>query len=244
MLRLAKPAFITGLAVMLAVFLALSADAQGVANSHLVILVDMSVSFAPLKPEDIRALESIGDAVVKIAVQQQWDPPLGLYWGKIGASSLFADPPCGRAVLYNPRIVQKKEVHELRNQDELRAWFKACIKILTGGAVKLEQYTDISGAVTLAGEIGKHAPGVKAIIILSDFVESLPPGTQPVEIRLSGERAVLVYRPEVSDHKDPNQMFRRLVEWEERLKKAGAKDVCRVPVRGIGPGSIERCVTR
>src|SRR5260370_39074444 len=63
------------------------------------VIVDMSASFAPLTKEDGDALQSIGSAIVKIAVEQ-WEQPVRLFWATIGSSSIGRQPPCGKAKQY------------------------------------------------------------------------------------------------------------------------------------------------
>ena len=223
-------------------------QAQPLPETSVVFLVDMSASFAPLKVEDKQALEAVTQAVMQMALEQ-WRHPVSFFWVKIGTSSINAEPPCGRAMQYRPRLVEPGPRQnsgtgsELFSREKLKAWFDVCILRLTRGKIPVDQYTDLSGAVQVATESARGVRGLKVIIILSDFDEDLPPGRPPVRFALSSERVVMIYRPEPSDSKDPNLMLKRLVDWENRFKMAGARDVCRIPVRGLLPGSVARCLT-
>lgn len=218
------------------------ASAQSIPQSWAIILVDISQSFAPLTDADTtRALESIADSLHRLAVQE-WDQPVMLWWSTIGAPSRSAKNPCGLAIQYRTKIVKGKNANELTSPDDLRAWFKACVLRLTGPGIQPEPHTDISGAISKAGQVLRKAQGRKVIILLSDFVESLPSGALPATFKLNSEHVVMVYRPEVKDEKNLNQMTKRLDEWETKIRQAGAKDVCQVPVGGISPASVEQCL--
>lgn len=216
-------------------------DTQDTLPTGVVVLVDMSQSFAPLTPEDKRALQVIGDALSRFT-HQEWDQPVMMFWSTIGSFSPGATSPCGSAVLYRSRLVPRKQSREINSPEQLRAWLDACVERLTGGAVKIEPYTDIAGGVQHAAEVIRTVASRKVIFVISDFVESLPVRRPSVELRLSGQHLVMIYKPEIGDQKDANQMFRRLQEWEARFKRAGATSVCRLAIKGIVAPSVEACM--
>src|SRR2546425_9846948 len=158
----------------------------------------MSASFAPLTSEDSVALESAAEATVLMTVEQerQWEQPVRFLWAAIGASSQRLPLPCGPAVEFRSLIVPRKRRGELHTTDQLRAWNGACILRLLR-ATKPQSATDISGAIALAGEVAKLVAGLKVLVIFSDFQEELPRGQEPTTFRLSSERVVMLYRPEV-----------------------------------------------
>jgi len=208
-----------------------------------VVLVDMSRSFAPLTAEDKRALEAIRDAVGG-RIQREWDQPVMVFWSTIGSFSPGVVSPCPQSILYQRRLVPRKGDREVSDFDTLKAKIQACIERLTGGAVKPEEGTDISGGVQHAAEILRPVVGKKIIIIVSDFVESLPSGRDSVPVRLSGEYVAMIYKPEITDERKRNQMYERLNEWQTRLKSAGANVCSPVAIKGILPASIERCLPK
>jgi hypothetical protein len=210
-------------------------------ETAVVILIDLSKSFAPLKSADERALEQVGIAVVHMATRE-WQRPVLFLWSIIGSSSQFRDLPCGPPILYAPRIGRQSRQGEIGTEQRLRNWNKACVLRLTGGGIKPEEYTDISGAVYLASETARSSTGRKFLIIMSDFYEDLPPGNQPTKFQLSGEQVVMLYRPDPRDEKDPNQMIARLQDWASRLKNAGARGACLLPVKGVSRLGVENCL--
>ncbi len=108
-------------------------------------------------------------------------------------------------------------------------------------AIRPEPATDISGAVALAADVARLVSGLKVLIVLSDFQEELPRGHKPTPFRLSSERVVMLYRPDVRDTPSGDEMYQRLQDWERRLKAAGASTVCRVPIKGVLAESIRAC---
>src|SRR2546429_6761314 len=78
--------------------------------------------------------------------------------------------------------------------DNLQACTKTVVRASTAGSER-SAYTDISGAVALAAEQGQSVLGPKYIVIVSDFIEDLPPGKRPIRLQLNGERILLLHRP-------------------------------------------------
>jgi hypothetical protein len=108
-------------------------------------------------------------------------------------------------------------------------------------------YTDISGAIALAAEQGESIVGSKYLIIISDFIEDLSPGTRPIKLQLNGERVLLLHRTGTEhtpvalvDHLD------RIHGWSDALRRDGASSVVALPlnsvtrlrvIRALGAGS-------
>lgn len=211
--------------------------AQELPRTAATIVVDMSESFAPLEPQDSMALEAITIALATMA-DTDWEQPVQFYWTTV--EPYTAPAPCGPPKLYRLVIVNRPLSGVLPSRDVLRAWLTACILKLTGPGAVFSKYTDISGALRIAAEGARGTPGAKTIIVLSDFVEDLPSGQNPVEFELSSEKVVMVYR----DEGDRNLLFARLDEWQRRLEQAGASGVCRIAVQVVSPAGIMRCVTQ
>ena len=238
----------TGVCLLVAAVLILPAaspaEAQEPPQTSVIILVDMSASFAPLIPEDRTALESLADAIVRMTAQQAegWEQPVKLMWAVIGSSSMKQTPPCGPAIQFRGMIAGRRP-GVITRADSLRIWFKACVLRLMGGAAPPERYTDISGAVALASEVARQIQGLKVVFMLSDFAEDLPPGDSPARFALRGEHVVLLYRPDARSRQGSDQVLARVREWETRLRGAGASSVCRLPIKGITAGSVEACLS-
>jgi hypothetical protein len=84
--------------------------------------------------------------------------------------------------------------------------------------------------------------GRKFLVVFSDFVEDHPKEAVETRFTLSGERVLMIYRAESSDLADPNRLFARLAVWEQRLKRAGAASVVRLPTDGITPSTVAKCL--
>lgn len=231
-----------GLGLLLLISVATTATgSEHTLPTAVVVLVDLSQSFAPLTPEDKGALHRIGDALHRLA-HRTWTQPVMIFWSPIGSFSPGATSPCGPAILYRPRMVPRRHSEEISDSERLRAWLRECVERFTGGAARIEQHTDIAGGVQHAAEVMQAVTSKKVIIVVSDFVESLPVGRPTVDLRLSGETVAMIYKPEIADHGDPNQMLRRLGEWAARFKKSGAGSVCRIAIKGLVAPSVEACI--
>lgn len=216
---------------------------QEVPQTAVVILVDTSASFAPLSKHDLEGIRSIARAIEKLT-KEEWEQPVSLFWSTIDSASAFSPPPCGTAIQYRPRLVQKDkpgDPTEKRSAARLRAWFDACLQILKSGALTPDKYTDISGAVAMAVAGMEGVKGLRTVVIVSDFEEDLPPGTQPTSFKLHRERIVMVYGPSRSDRQRADRLFDRVEQWEQKFADANAGQICPVPLKGMLPASIIRC---
>jgi hypothetical protein len=205
------------------------------------VLVDISKSFAPLTRADQNALDQLERAIERAATSA-WEPPVSIYWTTIGNSGVLANSVCGSA-LFHPRMVTpRSRSDEFSSVGQLQPWFHECIRaVVTRSQQHQEAYTDISGSIALAAENARRVSGKKYIAILSDFAEDRPAGTKATEFELSGETVVMLYRAQPADASDGNLLFARLKQWEERLKRAGAKSTCRVSIVGATSNTIGSC---
>jgi hypothetical protein len=203
------------------------------------LIVDVSKSFAPLGNDHRQTLERVGDEVT-IMAQQQWEKPIKLSWSVIGSDSLSSKPPCPAAT-YNERLIAGNAPKgELTRRDLVKAWMNECLQQVIARSKNPENYTDISGAIALSTY--NRSPAVnKMVIIYSDFVEDLRPGTEVAHFNLSGEHFILLARPEAGDSKNLNSLFQRLEAWERRLKSAGASTVCRMVDINLSEGAFAGC---
>jgi hypothetical protein len=199
------------------------------------IIVDLSKSFSPIDKEKEAALRGVAEAVVQL-LTHSW-PSGSLYVSAIGKSSLTLDAPCGSAITYEPRLIQSdtndRSKTKITRPDLLKSWVSECLGLIKRRSAREEPFTDISGAVAMAARSMKDVSGQKLLCIMSDFVEDLPRGNLRAEFSLSGERVLMLWAPQSRDPKDPNQLFKRLADWEERFKRAGASEVVQVPIAGF-----------
>ena len=221
---------------------ATSEPAVEASKAAVVLLVDISQSFAPLIKEDQDALNIVVSDLVALA-QNTWEPPITFYWSMITSNSLYATPPCGAAKRYQQRLVARASTGtDITRPEILTAWMQECVNAIIKRSGSVEKFTDISGAIQLAAQSNGSVNGQRVVIIYSDFAEDLAPGSEPTRFALHGETAVLLYRPDsTNDRRSPNSLFDRLKAWETKLKENGARTVCVRPIRGITPGSVANC---
>src|SRR5438132_1096642 len=215
------------------------------AGHSVVVLVDFSKSFAHLVGDE-RALEELASATSELA-QREWQAPVEILWSRIQTASLIAGPLCG-PFQFQQTLIKRDNDDSSQIVDKLQACTKTVVRASTAGSER-SAYTDISGAVALAAEQGQSVLGPKYIVIVSDFIEDLPPGKRPIRLQLNGERILLLHRPgtekmalALGNH------LGRIQRWSEALREAGAASVTALPlsaitqqriVRALGSGSKE-----
>lgn len=211
-------------------------------RTSVAVAVDLSASFAPLTKDDRHALESLITVLERLS-SESWEQPVRLYWLAIGTASATKAEPCGPAVYYAETLVDRSGSKDtLTRKRHLRAWANACLLRLFGADTVVDSSTDISGALQAAADSARHIDGAKILIVLSDLIEES--GSPSIPLKLSGEKIVLLYRPTGRDLIDPARVSRRLADWEARLRSAGASQICHLAVKGVGPDSIERCLSK
>lgn len=209
-------------------------------QSGVVILVDTSGSFGPLDKHQIQGIRSIARAVEKLAVEE-WITPVALFWATIDSTSVKSNPPCGPAVLYKPALIKGRIADVIESRKELHAWFDACLEVFSNNKATPDSYTDIGGAIAMATATLQGAKDLNAIIIVSDFEEDLPIGTEATPFTFRDEHVVMVYGPSRKDSAQPKQMFQRIAEWKQRFRAAHAKSVCDIPLKGLLLSHIIAC---
>ena len=95
--------------------------------------------------------------------------------------------------------------------------------------------------MAIAADSARRVKGKKILAVLPDFAEDLPAGTKPTDFELSGENVVLLFRGQAADAANGNLLLNRMKQWEARLKSAGAKAVCRLPIVGVKSNTIASC---
>ncbi len=213
---------------------------QAISGTSVVVLVDFSKSFIPLSQEDKSALEAVSEATVDLA-KHTWHPPIGILWSRIQTASLLSSPLCGPFQFQQHLIKRDDDSHSIT--DTLHECTSKTIKIPIKSPQQM-QYTDISGAIALATEQGKSVNGDKYLLIISDFLEDLPPGQQPVRLGLNGEHVLLLHRMgsdrtkggDLSDH------LARISRWIKALHSAGASSVVALPLAAATTPRIIRAL--
>lgn len=225
--------------LLLVFFLGCSATKSQSEGTSLVVLVDFSKSFVPLS-NDERSLSEVSAATSELA-QREWQPPVTVLWSRIQTASLISSPLCG-PFQFQQSLIKRDNDDSAKIADKLQACTKATV--LTS-AIASEQapYTDISGAIALATEQGRSTFGPKYLIVLSDFVEDLPPGKQPIRLQLNGEHVLLLHR--IGTDRTPLALVDHLVRirrWSDALRHAGAASVVALPLSSITRQRIMRAL--
>lgn len=210
---------------------------QRVSGSSLVVLVDFSQSFVPLSAQDERALRETSAAISRLA-RQTWDPPVAFLWSRIQSASLVSTPLCGPFQYQESLIKLEKDDSAQRLEECTTSTVRA-----SADAKNRTPYTDISGAVALAADQGESVPGSKYLIIISDFMEDLPPGAHPASFRLHGERVLLLHR--TGTDRTPSEGLEhldRVRTWSKKLRAAGASSVVSLPLGSITRERVMRAL--
>jgi hypothetical protein len=230
--------------IVVAILLLISCGACSVsksqsAGSSVVVLVDFSKSFVPLS-NDERALRVLSSAVAELA-QREWQPPVVILWSRIQSASLISSPLCGPYQFQQSLIKRDND-----DSSQIAQKLETCASTTVHASIiTTEQtpYTDISGAVALAAEQGENVLGAKYVVIVSDFVEDLPPGSHAVKMHLNGERVLLLHRLGIDrtplalvDH------LARIRRWSEALRQAGAASVTALPLDSITQQRVVRAL--
>jgi hypothetical protein len=214
-----------------------SVDKSRSAGTSVVVLVDFSKSFAPLV-NDERALEDLAAATSELA-QREWKPPVEILWSRIQTASLISGPLCG-PFQFQQSLIKRDNDDSTQIVDKLQACAKTVVRASTAGSER-SAYTDISGAVALAADQGQSVLGPKYIVIVSDFMEDLPPGKRPIRLQLNGERILLLHR--LGTERTPLTLvdhLARMQRWSEALREAGASSVVALPLSSVTEQRIQR----
>ena len=218
-----------------------SVDKTRSAGTSIVVLVDFSKSFAPLV-NDERALGELARATSELA-QREWQPPVEILWSRIQTASLISGPLCG-PFQFQQSLIKRDNDDSIQVADKLQACTKAVVQASTTSSER-SAYTDISGAVALAADQGQSVLGPRYIVIVSDFMEDLPPGKRPIKLHLNGERVLLLHR--LGTDKTPATLadhLARIQHWTEALREAGAASVVALPLSSVTEQRIERALGR
>jgi hypothetical protein len=201
-------------------------------GTSVVTLLDFSKSFAPFTKADERAIREVAAATRELA-EREWSSPVAVIWSKIQTASLLSRPLCG-PLPFRQTLIRREGTPDANSLGER---LDACANAVLDAANRPSErsdYTDISGAIGMAAQQGSSVGARKVLIILSDFVEELPLGSAAVQLRLNGERILLLYRggseKQVADGAD---VLARVSRWRRALMDAGAHSVLSLPVFGV-----------
>jgi hypothetical protein len=194
------------------------------------VLVDFSASFAPLTQVDRLALNESAGALTDVTVKD-WSPPVTIMWNRIGANSTASRPLCG-PFEFNRRLVSRSgdlsgDPEKLRH--DLKQCVETVVKLSRLPKRELEQYTDLAGAISTASENWASVQGTKGLVILSDFLGDYKKGTRVAEMRLHGERIVMLHRIGNMDEPDVTTYLARITGFRNELLRSGAKTVVLLP---------------
>lgn len=226
---------------------------EGITQTAVVVMVDVSKSFFPLSVESLGALKQAA-ADLRYKTIHDWEEPVSFFWSTIGdpAKVIY---PCGPAIQYVPTPIPRigRQAPSIKiNQRELDAWHRDCIDGFSGRRSYEDDdpnkpipigTTSISAAINVAGTSMQTIRGKKVLVLLSDFEEALK-GQAPFPFQLSGEYVVLLAGLNQSDNGDVQKAIERARRWEERLELAGASKVCIAPTRALQPDRVRQCFNK
>lgn len=209
-------------------------------GTSMIVLVDFSKSFAAslkkdgsviygLQPQDRRAMYNVATAIADLATSS-WTPPLKTVWAQIQSSSIATQPLC--APLETDQRLVKPE-GSVGTRAEILEVLNGCatsVMDASKSVPKLSNYTDVSGAVSMASDVASGEFNERVIVMLSDFKEDLPPATQQASFQLNGEKIVLLHRPGIDESDPVGAYLDRVNSWIPLLKSHGASNVVSIPV--------------
>lgn len=211
-------------------------------GTSVVVLIDFSKSFPAsfradgsivygFRLEDQRALEALAGVLAELAFSGT--PSFKTVWTQIQTSSITENPFCP-PIEISPQIVKRE--HTVATREELQDTLKKCVatmNIASRDKNKLGDFTDISGAIAMASDIGSGQYNERVLVILSDFHEDLSPGSTPTRFELNGERVVLLHRPGTDEQENISGYLARIESWKKKLLQRGAKTVATLPVFAV-----------
>jgi len=217
-----------------------SAGRSWCAGSSLVVLVDFSQSFAPLSPQDERALREVSWASAKLA-QQEWESPVAVLWSRIQTASLTSTPLCV-PFAYQELLIKRDNEGSANIGQKLEECTRSTVRSSRDPSQQTPN-TDISGAIELAAEQAESVLGAKYLIIISDFMEDLPRGKRPVKYQLHGEHVLLLHRS--GTDRTPMEMIdhlERIRRWTHDILRAGASSVVDLPLSSVTAQRVMRAL--
>jgi len=199
-------------------------------GTSVVVLVDFSLSFAPLGGADARALNAVTAALAEFAYRSS--PPVSFYWSRIETQSVLSEHLC-KPIRLDPKLIRSAgELDKTGLRGELAACSGSIVKA-SADAAQRSQHTDIRGALALASEETSSVPTERVLVVLSDFLEDLPPGAKPAEYSLNGARVLLLHRSGTDSRESTAEAHSALIaKWVAELKGKGAAGVIAMPVFG------------
>jgi hypothetical protein len=201
-----------------------------------IILVDLSKTwFDPTHNSRMAQIECTIDQVNAsiIDLADRLPKPVSITYLPITDVGILENPLC--ETIYQPTLIGKSQ-KAVRSKSDLESKLKICRDLICTQSPR--DYTDISGAMTLAIKI-TDSPLIKNkfIIILSDMKEDLRSGFKASIPNLKGYEIGIVYHvlPEDAPKGDIDE---RLESWRERFKNKKAERVIDVIDKGNFESSL------
>jgi hypothetical protein len=209
-------------------------------GTSVIVMVDLSKSFAALSGRDHkmiyglhdadrRALEAVSSGLADLA-SVYWKPPMKTVWTQIQASSITAQPLC--APLETVQKLVKPE-GSIGTREEIQSALSSCVsKVIDASKLEsnLSDFTDVSGAFAMAGDMSAGDYDERVLMMLSDFKEDLPPLAKQAAFGLNGERVVLIHRPGTDEPENVAGYLARIEGWKKKVLEHGAKAAATIPV--------------
>ena len=211
-------------------------------GTSVVVLLDFSKSFPAsysddgriiygFRKEDQRALEALNNVLTDLAFTGA--SKFKIILTQIQTSSITESPICP-PIEITQRIIKRENTISTKEQlsDTLNKYLDM-INLMSKDVNKLGNFTDISGAITMASDINRNQYNNGLLIIFSDFNEELPDGSKPANFKLNGESVILIHRPGIKEKEDINGYLARIQNWKNKLIQNGAKTVATLPIFAV-----------
>lgn len=212
-------------------------------QSGIIVLVDFSRSFAPLTQQDHGSLKTLGHAAVELA--RRVSQPVKIQWSAVTSDSLKAPSLCGGPRMFRQQLTSLRPAppsYIIRLED-LRRWTADVCPdvVLKMSQQNLSEFTDISGAISLASDSLSTVAGDRFLIVYSDLLEDQPDATTASLHQLTGFRILLVWRPGMDS---PEDMDGRHERWKQAFRRAGASATCTFPASSLTTDDVMACLLK
>ncbi len=204
-------------------------------NAGMFVLVDLSTSYYDEETHSLmgETLDQVNKVLVELT--KRWPTPLVFHYLSIDEISLGSAPLCSG--VYKSSIFGLKKKNSdggtpvITKRSQLKRLLVACRDVIL--SQKPKKGTDISGAVDLAARMAVgQARGPKAIIVISDFLETRWDGAVSPDLNLNGFKVAMIYRVRKRLAMETATLNAALDDWKNRFKSAGANRVFSVIERG------------
>jgi hypothetical protein len=211
------------------------------AKSQITVLVDLSQSWLNPQSNSVnkRTLEAVAESIGTMLPKLK--NPVGIRFLEIGDGSLSRPPIC--QARYSPNIYHLSRDGEFADIPETIQFLKKCGDHTL--SKKPAGYTDITGALNTVSRVSRNESSqYSALIILSDFREERRKGQSGTIGKLPGFRTALIYRVLETDRMNPADLDKRVQNWTQAIRGAGASSAVAMDDVIIEPGTLSRLLLK